>query len=134
MDLTIELGSVVYCADGKVGVAGCMVINPNRNHLDYLIIHPNHAGRDYYVPARYIRATDSDRIELDLNLAELDALPPLSAGVPEYAEGTVHSNLMLLCVACDGAQVLSTHGGLLGRVRGIIVDDEHRCDAVAPVW
>ena len=128
MQHTITLGSAVRCADGKAGSIGGLIINPNRSHLDYVVIDPGPlGGREYYLPIAQIQRADAGELRLDCSRADLDDLPRAEVWTEQ---GTVQDNLRDLYVARAGTPVHDAESGLLGRLRGALVDADFQIQAI----
>src|SRR5690349_20661819 len=103
MQHTIMLGSPVRCADGKAGTIGGLLINPNRNHVDYVILHTGQPGSsEYFVPSGQIQRASSRELSLPCSWSELEDLPH-----PERSakQGTLLSNLSDLIAAREQTTV-----------------------------
>ena len=120
MQHTIMLGSPVRCADGKAGTIGGLLINPNRNHVDYVILHIDEPdGREYFIPSGQIQRTSARELSIPCSKDELEALPH-----PERTtkQGTVLSNLNDLVMAREQTVIRDSLGGRIGTFQGAIID------------
>ena len=125
---TITIGADVRCADGKIGSVCGVVINPNRNEVDYVILNPGMlGGREYYVPRGRIGRAESGALTLPCSQAELDDLPRPTLAP---AQGTVQDNLSDFCLARQDTPVRDAAGDPLGQLRGVIVDDDFHVQAI----
>src|SRR5262245_66031125 len=123
MQHTIVIGSAVRCTDGTCGTVGGLVINPNTNHLDYVVLDPGPiGGREYYLPIGRIEQAGPSEISMPCTLAELDQLSRLEIWTEQ---GTVQSNISDLCIARGAMPVRSHDGSLLGTVAGAMTGDQH---------
>src|SRR5689334_5627892 len=128
MQHTIMLGSPVRCADGKAGTIGGLIINPNRNHVDYVILQADQAGsHEYFVPSGQIQRASDRELSLPCSWAELENLPH-----PEEAarQGTVLANLPDLVMARGQTVVRDAGGDRLGVFHGAIVDSDLEIQAL----
>jgi hypothetical protein len=115
-----EIGADVRCTDGKAGTIGGLIINPNRSHVDYIIINPGLlGGREYYVPSSQIQQVSAQGLALPCTYAELQKLPREEVWT---AQGTVQDNLQSLCIARHGMAVQDVDGSALGQLHGVAVD------------
>ena len=129
MPHTITMGADVRCNDGKLGSVAGLVINPNRNEVDYVILNPGLlGGREYYVPRGRISRGDSGALTLPCSQAELDDLPRPTIAP---AQGTVQDNLGDFCLARQDTQVRDAGGEPIGQLHGVIVDDDFHVLAIA---
>jgi len=120
MQHTIMLGSPVRCADGKAGTIGGLLINPNRNHVDYVILRTDQPGsHEYFVPSGQIQRASARELSLPYLWSELEDLPH-----PERTtkQGTVLANLSDLVVAREQTVIRDELGGRIGTFQGAIVD------------
>jgi hypothetical protein len=75
MQHTIMLGSPVRCADGKAGTIGGLLVNPNRNHVDYVILRADEPGGDeYFVPSEQIQRASARQLSIPCSWDELEDL------------------------------------------------------------
>ena len=115
------IGSAVRCTDGKGGSVGGILINPNTNRLDYLILDPGPlGGRERYVPVGHVERSDHAEVLLPISCAEIDSLPGPQV-LPE--QGTVQDNLADLCVARAQTAVKLADGTTIGHFHGVVVGD-----------
>src|SRR5436190_13318374 len=120
MPYTVIMGSAVRCTDGTAGSVGGLVINPNRNHVDYIILNTGaRGGREYFVPIGRIQRASAGELTLPCTWAELDDLPRPQAGTEQ---GTVQDNLEDLCLAREHTPVRDADGSMLGQLHGALVD------------
>jgi hypothetical protein len=120
MQHTIMLGMPVRCADGKAGTIGGLIVNPNRSHVDYVILRSDQPGdHEYFVPSGQIQRASARELSLPCSWGELEDLPH-----PERPakQGTVFANLSDLMVAREQTIVRDTTGDRLGVFHGAIVD------------
>src|SRR5688572_9869085 len=97
MHHTIMLGSPVRCADGKAGTIGGLLVNPNRNHVDYVILRTDGSdGDEYFVPSGQIQRASARELSIPCSLDELEDLPHPER---QTKQGTVLSNLSDLVIA-----------------------------------
>lgn len=118
----IIIGSAVRCADGKLGSVGGLLINPNRNHVDYVILNPGLlGGREYFVPSARVQRAAAGELALPGTWEELDDLPRPAIWTEQ---GTVQDNLSDLCMARAHTPVYAPDGSLLGQFHGAVVDGD----------
>ena len=117
MQQAIMLGGAVSGADGAAGQIDGLVINPNRGHLDYLIL--GGAAGATFVPSGDFEPAAGQSLTLRADRAELKRLPH-PQDQPE--QGTLLDNLPDLCVVRSGTQVYTLSGDALGTLRGVLVD------------
>src|SRR3712207_6745016 len=118
MQDTVIIGSTVRCGDGTTSSVGGLIINPNRSHVDYVILNfGGPGGREYFVPSAQFKGANVSN--LPCTSAELDQFPH-----PEHQsrQGTVQDNLSDLVVAGEQTLVRDAQGGEIGRLYGVIVD------------
>ena len=128
MQHSIMLGSPVRCADGKAGTIGGLLVNPNRNHVDYVILQPDTpGGHEYFVPSGQIQRVNARELRLPSSWSELENLPH-----PERSakQGTLLANLSDLLMAREQTVVREASGDRLGRFHGAIVDDDLDIQAI----
>lgn len=125
MQQGIMLGGAVSGADGATGQIDGLVINPNRGHLDYLIMR-GPAG-ETFVPSGDFQLGAGQSLTLRADRSELERLPHPDDS-PE--QGTLLDNLRDLCVIRAGTQVLSVAGDALGTLRGVQIDAEQLVHAL----
>jgi hypothetical protein len=128
MQHSITLGSPVRCADGKAGAIGGLIVNPNRNHVDYVILLPDTpGGHEYFVPSGQIQRASGRELSLPCSWADLEDLPH-----PERParQGTLLANLSDLVVAREQSVVRDTGGDRLGTFHGAIVDADLDIQAI----
>jgi hypothetical protein len=122
MQHTFTMGADVRCEDGKAGTVGGLLINPNRNEVDYVIMNPGLlGGREYYVPRGRIGRATGGEVIVPCNQADLEELPRPTL-LPE--QGTVLDNLGDFCIARKDTPVRDEAGGRLGLLHGVAVDGE----------
>jgi hypothetical protein len=122
MQHTITIGADVLCTDGKVGMVAGVVINPNRNEVDYVIMNPGLlGGREYYVPRGRVGWGAGGDLSLPCTQAELEDLPRPTI-LPE--QGTVQSNIGDFCLARKDTPVQDGEGGALGTLHGVVVSSD----------
>jgi len=120
MQYTIILGTSVRCTDGKAGTVGGLIVNPNRNHVDYVILRSDRPGdHEYFVPSGQVQRASAQELSLPFSWSELEELPH-----PERPakQGTVFANLSDLIVAREQTIVRNATGDRLGVFHGAIVD------------
>src|SRR4051812_23015592 len=120
MQHSIILGSWVRCTDGKAGVVGGLIINPNRSHVDYVILRTDQpSDHEYFVPSSQIQRIGARELSLPYSWGELEELPH-----PDHpaAQGTVLANLSDMVVAREQTIVRDAEGERLGIFQGAIVD------------
>jgi len=128
MQHTIILGNSVRCADGKAGTIGGLLVNPNRNHVDYVILHIDEpGGREYFIPSGQIERTSARELSIPCSEDELENLPH-----PERTtkQGTVLANLADLVVAREQTNVRDSEGQRIGVFHGAIVDSNLEIQAM----
>jgi hypothetical protein len=128
MQHTIMLGSPVRCADGKAGTIDGLLINPNRNHVDYVILRSEQpGGQEYFVPSGRIQRASARELSLPYSWSELEELPH-----PERPakQGTVLANLSDLVIAREQTIVRDSQGQRLGVFHGAIVDSDLEIQAM----
>ncbi len=128
MQYTLIIGGAVRCADGKAGSVGGLIVNPNRNHVDYVVLDPGPlGGREYYLPSGQIQRASAGELILPLTWDELEDLPHEEVW-PE--QGTVQDNLPDLCVARAGTPVRNAEGSRLGTFHGAVVDGDFEIQGI----
>jgi hypothetical protein len=128
MQHAIMLGSPMHCADGTAGTIGGLLINPNRSHVDYVILRTAEPGGDeYFVPSGQIQRASARQLSIPCSWDELEDLPH-----PERPaqQGTVLSNLPDLIVAREQTIVREATGERIGHFHGAIVDSDLEMQAV----
>jgi hypothetical protein len=125
MQQVIMLGGAVSGADGTNGQIDGLVINPNRGHLDYLILQ-GPAG-ETFVPSGDFQLGAGQSLALRVDRAELEHLPH-PHDRPE--QGTLIDNLPDLCVVRAGTQVHTIGGDALGTLRGVQIDADQLVHAL----
>jgi len=128
MQHTIMLGSAVRCADGQAGVIGGLLINPNRNHVDYVILHSDQAGgQEYFVPSGQIQRASARELSLPCSWGDLEHLPH-----PERSaeQGTLLANISDLAMAREQTSVSDSQGQRLGVFHGAVVDSDLEIQAL----
>jgi hypothetical protein len=128
MQHTIMLGSPVHCADGTTCTIGGLLVNPNRNHVDYVILRAGEPGGDeYFVPSGQIQRASARQLSIPCSWDELEDLPH-----PEQPaqQGTVLSNLPDLIVAREQTIVRDATGERIGHFHGAIVNSDLEIQAV----
>ena len=128
MQHAMMLGSTVRCADGKAGTIGGLIVNPNRNHVDYVILRADQpGGHEYFVPSGLIQRARARELSLPCSWGELEDLPH-----PERParQGTVLANLPDLIVAREQTIVRDAAGDRLGMFHGAIVDSDLEIQAL----
>ena len=128
MQHAIMLGSTVSCADGKASIIDGLIVNPNRSHLDYIVLRAaKDGGREYFVPGGQLQRASARELHLPFDWSGLEELPhPDRPG----KEGTVLSNLSDLIVARNATIVRDAAGERLGVFHGVIVDSNLEVQAV----
>ena len=128
MQHAIMLGSTVRCADGKAGIIDGLIVNPNRNHIDYIVLKAS-AGEEteYFVPGGQLARAGARELSLPYTWSQLEDLPH-----PDRAprQGSVLSNLPDLVVARDTTIVRDSAGDRLGVFQGAIVDSNLEIQAL----
>jgi len=128
MQHTIMLGSSVRCADGNAGTIGGLLVNPNRNHIDYVILHIDElAGSEYFIPSGQIQRSSARELSIPCSRDELEKLPH-----PERTtkQGTVLANLSDLIMAREQTTVRNSEGERIGIFHGAIVDSNLEIQAM----
>ncbi len=120
MQQAIMIGSALRFAQSQAGQITGLIINPNRGHLDYLIIHTDPRGeREYYVPSGLIQQISDQGVTVRIGANELNDLPHPQ----DHADqGTIQDNLPNLCVVQAQTPVHTIEGDALGNLHGVIVD------------
>jgi len=122
------LGSSVRCADGKAGTIAGLLVNPNRNHVDYVILQIDEpAGREYFIPSGQIQRSSARELSIPCSKDELEHLPH-----PERTtkQGTVLANLTDLIMAREQTTVRDSEGQRIGIFNGAIVDSNLEIQAI----
>jgi hypothetical protein len=128
MQHTIMLGSPVRCADGKTGAIGGLIVNPNRNHVDYVILQSDEPGdHEYFVPSGQIQRASARELSLPCSWGELKDLPHPDRPA---RQGTVLANLPDLVIAREQTIVRDSVGERLGIFHGVIVDSDMEVQAI----
>jgi hypothetical protein len=128
MQHTIMLGSTVRCADGKAGAIGGLIVNPNRNHVDYVILRSDDPGdHEYFVPSGQIQRASARELSLPCSWGDLKDLPHPDRPA---RQGIVFSNLSDLVIAREQTIVRDSVGERLGIFRGAIVDSDMEIHAM----
>jgi uncharacterized protein YrrD len=130
MQLTIMLGSSVSCTDGKGGNVSHLVLNPNTNHLEYLVVHRGLlGGHDHCVPAGHIEQANADTIMLTLSTEELKEMPELEFTVP--GQSFRQRSIPEACAALSKATpIKDIDGNLLGHFHGVVIGPEHQVERI----
>jgi hypothetical protein len=128
MQHAIIIGGTVRCADGQAGSIGGLLINPNRSHVDYVILNAGGAGgREYFVPSGQIQRASSHELTLPCAWGDLEQLPHPD----RHAEqGTVQNNLEDLCIAREHTPVRDADGSRIGLFHGAIVNADLEIQAI----
>jgi hypothetical protein len=128
MDHTFLIGSAVRCADGKAGTIDGLIINPNRNHLDYVILVGDApGGQEIFVPSGHIQRASSRELTLPWTWADLEQLPHPDR---QPQQGTVLDNLSDLVIAREKTPVRDADGSRIGLFHGAIVDSDLEIQAL----
>jgi hypothetical protein len=128
MQHTIMLGSAVRCADGQAGVIGGLLVNPNRNHVDYVILKSDASdGHEYFVPSGQIQRVSARELSIPSSRGELENLPHPER---QAKQGTVLSNLSDLVIVREQTIVRDSGGEQIGIFHGAIVDSDLEIQAV----
>jgi len=116
------LGSAVQCSDGATGSISRIVLNPDTNQLEYVVVHRGlFGGHDHCVPAGDIQEATEDTVTLRRTTAELKAMPELEVRVPGL--GTPQRSIPENCAALDKTTPINDESGTsLGRFHGVVVD------------
>jgi hypothetical protein len=128
MQHTLMVGTPVRCADGQTGAIGGLIINPNRNHIDYVILRANaNDQHDYLVPSSQIQRAGARELSLPCSLSDLHDLAH-----PERAadQTDVFSNISDLIEAREQTIVRDADDARLGLFHGAIVDSNLEVQAV----
>jgi len=128
MQHTIMLGSSVRCADGTAGTISGLLINPKRNHVDYVILRMNAPDRqEYFIPSGQIQRASARELSIPCSWDELKDLPH-----PERAirPGTLLANLPDLVTAREQMIVYDSEGERIGIFHGAIVDSNLEIQAM----
>jgi hypothetical protein len=120
MQHAIIIGGPLRFTQGEAGQITGLIINPNRNHLDYLIIPADPRGEgNYYVPSGLVQHISDQGVAVRLGANELRNLPHPQ----DHADqGTLQDNLSDLCVVQQQTRVLTVEGDALGKLHGVVVD------------
>src|SRR3954463_7139275 len=122
MEHTIMLGSPVRCADGKAGTIGGLIVNPNRNHVDYVILQADQPNsHEYFVPSGQIQRASAHELSLPCSWSELENLPHPER---QAKQGTVLANLPDLVMVREQTIVHEASGERLGTFQGAIIDSD----------
>jgi hypothetical protein len=128
MHHTIMLGSPVRCADGKAGTIGGLLVNPNRNHIDYVILRTDGSdSHEYFVPSGQIQRASARELSIPCSSGELEDLPHPER---QTKQGTVLSNLSDLVIAREQTIVRDAVGEQIGIFHGAIVDSDLEIQAM----
>jgi hypothetical protein len=128
MQHTIMLGSPVRCVDGKAGIIGGLLVNPNRNHVDYVILRSDASdGNEYFVPSGQIQRASARELSIPCSWGELENLPHPER---QAKQGTVLSNLSDLVIVRERTIVRDSVGEQIGIFHGAIVDSDLEIQAV----
>jgi hypothetical protein len=128
MQNAITIGSALRFSQGQPGQVAGLIINPNRSHLDYLIVQSNPRGeREYYVPSGLIQQIGDQGVALRLGANELRDLPHPQ---DNPAQGTILDNLPDLCVVQQQTPVFTIEGEALGNLHGVVVDSDLQIHAL----
>ncbi|HEU5098473.1 MAG TPA: hypothetical protein VFU22_05610 [Roseiflexaceae bacterium] len=128
MQHSLMVGANVRCADGQAGTIGGLVINPNRNHVDYVIVRASTAGEhEYLVPSSQIQRAGARELSLPCNWSDLHDL----AHPQQAADQTdIFSNIDNLIVAREQTTVRDVEHARLGMFHGAIVDSNLEVQAI----
>src|SRR5262245_18773100 len=122
MQHAITLGASVRCAHGRTGPIDGLIVNPNRNHVDYVILRASQpGGHEYFVPSGYIQRASARELSLPYTSSQLEDLPHPDRPAQQ---GTVLSNLDDLIVARHQTIVRDAAGDRLGMFHGAIVNSD----------
>jgi hypothetical protein len=122
MQHTIMLADSVRCTDGRAGAIDGLIINPNRNHVDYVVVRTSESGgREYFVPSGQIQRISARELSLPCTWTDLESLPHPDR---PSEQGTVVDNLPDLIVAREQTIVRDAAGNRLGDLHGVIVDSD----------
>jgi hypothetical protein len=120
MQHSIILDTPVRCTDGKVGMIDGLVINPNRGHIDYVVLRSDQpGGHEYYVPSGQIQRASERGLSLPCSWSDLEELPHPDRPAKQ---GTLFANLSDLLVAREQTVVRDASGDRLGVFHGAVVD------------
>ncbi|HKF95717.1 MAG TPA: hypothetical protein VKB96_14220 [Gammaproteobacteria bacterium] len=120
MQQAIMIGGALRFAQGQAGQITGLIINPNRSHLDYLIVHADARGeREHYVPIGLIREIADQGVAVRIGANELGDLPH---PYDRADQGTIQDNMPDLCIVQAQTPVLTIEGDALGNLRGVFVD------------
>ena len=120
MQHSILLGTPVRCTDGKAGTIDGLIINPNRSHVDYVILRGDKpGGHEYFVPSGQIQRASERGLSLPCSWSELEQLPHPDRPAKQ---GTLLANLSDLMVAREQTIVRDASGDQLGMFHGAVVD------------
>jgi hypothetical protein len=120
MQHSITLDTPVRCADGKAGIIDGLIINPNRSHIDYVILRGDQpGGHEYFVPSGQIQRASERGLSLPCSWSELEELPHPDRPAKQ---GTLLANLSDLLVARQQTIVRDAGGDRLGVFHGAVVD------------
>jgi hypothetical protein len=130
MEQTIVIGAPVHCADGATGSVSRIVLNPDTNHLEYVVVHRGlFGGHDHCVPAGCIQEAGADRLRLTSTTAELKAMPDLEIHLP--GEGTLQRSIPDYCAVLDKrVSIADEAGNPIGHFHGVIVDAAHQVERI----
>ncbi len=130
MEQSIVLGSAVHCTDGTTGSISYIVLNPDTNHLEYVVVHRGlFGGHDHCVPVGDIQDATVDGITLRRTTEELKAMPDLEVRVPGV--GTPQRSIPESCAALDKATPINDEtGNSLGRFHGVVVDADRQVQRI----
>jgi hypothetical protein len=128
MQHTLKIGTPVRCADGQAGAIGGLIINPNRNHVDYVILRANMKDQhDYLVPSSQIQRGGARELSLPCRWSDLHDL----AHPQRAADQTdIFSNISDLIEAREQTIVRDADEARLGLFHGAIVDSNLEVQAL----
>jgi hypothetical protein len=128
MSYTFTIGSVVRCTDGRAGEISGLIINPNRGHIDYVILDPGtRGGPEIFVPSGQVQRASAQGLNLPYTWADLEQLPHPAR---HTVQGTVQDNLPDLLTARAGVHVRGTDGSPIGRFHGAVANADLNIEAI----
>lgn len=128
MQHTLMIGTPVRCADSQTGAIEGLIINPNRNHIDYLILRASASGEhEYLVPSSQIQRAGARELSLPCSWSDLHDLAR-----PERAadQTDVFANISDLIEAREQTVVRDADETRLGLFHGAIVDSNLEVQAL----
>src|SRR5690348_558955 len=74
--LEFRIGSRVFSRDGEVGLLKYLVVDPETETIDSLVVQRGRIlHKDIVVPVSWVEKADQERVVLDASLSDLETLP-----------------------------------------------------------